>query len=724
MSLRRISGLTLCLMVLFVMGCGSGSDSAQESGTAGNGVVDATDDGTGAPELGDMTCWVEAVMGTPIGSMDGLPEQVVPGTSGDDNASGTSTFNPGDGTAPPPLEGRIRIAGMDDDLAELATHAYEIAIRGDAAPAITDDTLTVTLSRSGGCKRHDFTLVASRDFMAGATAADPVELDFTIVHNNHGDLCEAYLTDRVAFDLTTIKNRYQAAYPTGDGAVFLAFQPPDGSACGYDGIEYDAAAGSSQAQAIKIGFIVAGERPTYLRSAQLAVDEMNAEGGLFGKSVELVNLVNRSASLPLSIQTAENMILNDGVVAIIGPNRSTHAVGVGPLAQRYGVPMVTTAASNPRVTEAGDYVFMASVTDTFQGRVMAQFARQDLAVQRVALLTLSGDVYTEGIAEFFAANFETLGGSVVVEAFYDDGATDFTEQLTRIADTRPEAFFISGFNQDIGPITRQARAIPMRNAAGEPTLFLGTDTWDSEILLADEEAELEGSFFTTHFSPDTDEPAAQAFIEAYQTAYNAVPTGGDAVNYDAVQLLFDAIERAHSLDPEAIREQLQATENYAGATHIAGYDANRHPAKSAVILTIEDGEKKFHRQIDPPLRGAVVINDAGEPWESDPYALQAATITGDTLTITAAYGGGCRTHHFTLVAAAAFMESDPVQLRVSLHHDANDDLCKAYLMEAYDFDLTPIKTRYQDSYGARAGTIILRLDNAPDAADLVYQFAS
>ena len=131
----------------------------------------------------------------------------------------------------------------------------------------------------------------------------------------------------------------------------------------------------------------------------------------------------------------------------------------------------------------------------------------------------------------------------------------------------------------------------MRNAAGESTLFLGTDTWDSEVLLADEDAELEGSFFTTHFSPDTDEPTAQAFIEAYQAAYGAVPSGGDAVNYDAVRLLYEAIERAGSLDPEAIREQLQATEHYAGATRIARYDANRHPAKSSVILTIEERRK-------------------------------------------------------------------------------------------------------------------------------------
>ena len=481
---------------------------------------------------------------------------------------------------------------------------------------------------------------------------------------------------------------------------------------------------SEQAGTVKVGFIVAGERPTYLRSAQLAVGEINASGGVLGTPVELVSLVNREASLPLSIQTAEDMILQDGVIAIIGPNRSTHAVAVGPLAQRYAVPMVTTAASNPRVTEAGDFVFMASVTDAFQGRVMAQFARDDLGVRTVALLTLRGDVYTEGISEFFAVNFRQLGGSVVTEAFYDSGTMEFDNLITGLAAQRPDAFFISAFIPEIAEIVRQAKAIPMRNTAGEPTLLLGTDTWDSEILLAEAGADLEGSYFTTHFSTDTQEPAAQAFIAAYLAAYGAEPSGGDAVNYDAVFLLHGAIERAGSLDPDAVRQQLAATENYAGATRIARYDGNRHPAKSSVILTIEGGEKRFFRQIDPPGGRVVIHEDPAQErdrWGTDPFVVNAATIVGDTLTVNVSYGGGCRRHLLTLVASDVFMESHPVRLAAALAHDANGDLCRAWLTEDHDFDLTSIRRMYQDAYREDAGTIVLRLENAPEP-ELFYEF--
>ena len=242
---------------------------------------------------------------------------------------------------------------------------------------------------------------------------------------------------------------------------------------------------SEESQTVKIGFIVAGDRAPYLNGAQLAVDEINERGGIFGTPIELVSLINIEASLPLSIQTTKNMILKDKVIAIIGPNRSTHAVAVGPIAQQYRVPMITTAASNPNVTTAGDFVFMASVTDTFQGKVLAQFAIEELNVTTVAILTLSGDVYTEGISEFFARNFSRLGGEIVANEFYESGTTDFTEQLTRIAATQPEALFISSFAGEIGPITQQARAMSLQNATGIPTLFLGTDTWDNEVLLAD-----------------------------------------------------------------------------------------------------------------------------------------------------------------------------------------------------------------------------------------------
>ena len=350
---------------------------------------------------------------------------------------------------------------------------------------------------------------------------------------------------------------------------------------------------------LKIGFVVAGERVTYPNGAEMAVTEINQRGGLLGMPVELIGHINKEAGPEVSVQIAETLIVEDEIIALVGPNRSSHAVEVGPIAQRYGIPMITTTATNPNVTKAGDFVFMASFTDSFQGAVMAQFAIADLNLSTAALMTRKGDLYTEGISEFFALNFSQLGGKVVANEFYEGDSSDFTAQLTDIAAAKPDVLFISGFTLDVALITQQARGVPLLNADGEPTIFLGADSWDSELLFDDEGAEVEGSFFSGHFSPDTNEPMARAFVNTYESIYNSTPTGGVAVSYDAVKLLFEAVERAGSLDPEKIRDQLAATENYIGATTIAGYDENRHPTKSAVIFTIKDGKKQFYKQVTP-----------------------------------------------------------------------------------------------------------------------------
>ncbi|MDE0398620.1 MAG: hypothetical protein OXL96_12560 [Candidatus Poribacteria bacterium] len=119
--------------------------------------------------------------------------------------------------------------------------------------------------------------------------------------------------------------------------------------------------------------------------------------------------------------------------------------------------------------------------------------------------------------------------------------------------------------------------------------------------------------------------------------------------------------------------------------------------------------------------GTVFVGDAGDRFGTDAYALNSATITDDMLNISVSYSGGCEEHQFTLVVSERFLESFPVQLHVSIAHDANNDTCEAYPTENYRFDLTPIKTMYQAAYRQEAGTIILRLKDAPEG-ELVYEF--
>ena len=110
--------------------------------------------------------------------------------------------------------------------------------------------------------------------------------------------------------------------------------------------------------------------------------------------------------------------------------------------------------------------------------------------------------------------------------------------------------------------------------------------------------------------------------------------------------------------------------------------------------------------------------------QSDPFALNSASVTGNVLTVSVSYSGGCRSHEFVLTAAESFQESSPVQLPVVLTHEDNDDPCEAYPTEQRRFDLTPVKERYQAAYGQDSGTVLLLLQPLPLADDppLVYQF--
>ena len=348
---------------------------------------------------------------------------------------------------------------------------------------------------------------------------------------------------------------------------------------------------------IRIGFMYTSDtRSNSLNGAELAALQLNGEGGAHGREIEIIARGNISDTEQAAV-IAEELILQEGVSAIVGPNRSNYAVIIGPVAQRHGVPMVTTTATNPSVTAAGDFVFMAAFTDDFQGKVMATFATQDLGAKTAAVLTRSESLYSEGLSQTFIDNFTALGGEVVHAQFYMRGDTDFTAQLTAIAEAAPDVFFLPGFSAEIPLVVQQAKTL------GITGILLGGDSWDNSVLISENSEILEGSFFSSLFSADAApgdlSEETDQFITAYSSIFQVPPAGGAALGYDGVRLVVQAMRRADDLTPTAIRDQLAATMDYSGATFISGYDENRHPNKSAVINQIVNGEARFYKLIEP-----------------------------------------------------------------------------------------------------------------------------
>ena len=358
---------------------------------------------------------------------------------------------------------------------------------------------------------------------------------------------------------------------------------------------------------IKIGFLYTTPNRNNSRyGAELATMQLNEAGGVRGIPIQLI-----ARGIPTQRFVSENindteyvtelaleLIVEESVSAIVGPNRSTYAVIVGEIAQRHGIPMMATSATNPSVTAAGDFVFMAAFTDDFQGVAMAAFALQDLEAKTAAALTHKDDVYSEGLSQTFVENFTANGGEVVADEFYTAGDTDFTAQLTVIAEATPDVIFSTGFSPEVPLLTRQAREEIEITAT-----FIGGDSWDNTVLIEAAGASIDGSFFSSGFSAEA-EPSdlgedAYQFVTAYTAMFGVVPDGGAALGYDALRLVVQAMRRADDLTPTAVRDQLAATMNYSGATFISGYDENRHTSKSVVIKRIVNGEVQFHKLIEP-----------------------------------------------------------------------------------------------------------------------------
>ncbi len=330
------------------------------------------------------------------------------------------------------------------------------------------------------------------------------------------------------------------------------------------------------------------------QATQLAADRVNDAGGLrIGTGHRLVELLfEDSKDRPeVAVSAARKLINQSGAVAIIGPILSRNAIAAATVAESLQVPMITPTATHPEVTAGKRFVFRVAFVDDVQARVLARFARQELAADRAAVLYDIANAYNQRIAEVFRQVFNQAGGRVVAFESYTSGDTDFTAQLSRIRAAAPDVLLLPNYAAEVALQAEQARR------SGIATPMLGGDAW-AAVRFATQE-EFEGSFFTDHWHVDLANDETPVFTEAYRRLYRQNPTSGAALTYDALGLLFRAIERQGRLDGEALRQGLANTENYLGVTGSISFLRGGDPIKSVVIVKISGGEALFHRQIQP-----------------------------------------------------------------------------------------------------------------------------
>ena len=325
----------------------------------------------------------------------------------------------------------------------------------------------------------------------------------------------------------------------------------------------------------------------------LAIEELNAAGGVLGKKLELITEDNQTKSGE-SATAVKKLISRDKVIALIGEVASGRSNEAAPIAQAAKIPMIAPAATNPSVTQTGDYIFRVCFIDPFQGTVMAKFAKDDLKAQKVAILASVSNAYSVGLAKFFKETFVANGGTVVVEKSFSEGDKDFRAQLTAVKAAGVDAIFVPSYYTEAALIARQARDL------GLTVPLFGGDGWVADELLQIGGEALNGCYYSTHFSPENQDPAVQIFVKKFRTKWAGLnPDAFAALGYDAAFVLVDAIKRAGTTDGPKLRDALAATKNFAGVTGVTNIDANRDASKPAAIIAIKGGKLEFLKTVAP-----------------------------------------------------------------------------------------------------------------------------
>ncbi len=354
---------------------------------------------------------------------------------------------------------------------------------------------------------------------------------------------------------------------------------------------------------LKIGVIQPSNTfTTFSQGAETARVQMNEMGGVLGMQVEFISRNNQPiATEPptpdASVNAAQELIEMEDVFALLGPVYSSNSVEVGPIAQQ-AQRLMLPGSSGANVPAAGDYVFLITVPNPFQGKVMASFAMNpdELGAKTAATIIEEGDVYTTDLVAAFEAAFQEIGGEIVYSGAYIVGDTTFTALLTEIHTVQPDVIFCPGFQPEVPSLISKAREIGITGA------FLGGSAWDDRerfLSILDDNTVLDGSYYPTNFSVATQDPDVQAFVGSYTALFESPPDGIAASGYDAMRLLARAIETAGSLDRVAVRDAFAAVSGYKGATTISHYDENRHPVKSLTIQTITGGQVEHYKIIEP-----------------------------------------------------------------------------------------------------------------------------
>lgn len=374
------------------------------------------------------------------------------------------------------------------------------------------------------------------------------------------------------------------------------------SACGAGGAAGPKNSGNTASgETIKIGMNmelsggVAAYGNAEKEGIDLAVEEINDAGGILGKKIELIEKDNKSDNNEAA-SIAANLTTNDKVVAVVGPATSGAVKASVPNMTKAAVPVITPSATDDAITVQNDavqeFIFRVCFQDSFQGVILEKYAQDNLKADKAVIIGDNSSDYAIGLTKAFK---ETYKGTIVKEENFVAGDKDYQAILTKIKNEDFDVIYIPGYYTEAGLIIKQAREMGIKQP------IIGADGFGDEKLVETAGAEhVSNVFYTGHFS--TEAPATDKvtpFVESFSKKYGKQPSAFNALGYDSVYMLKQAIEDADSADSAKITEALAKIKGFVGVTGEMSMDKNHNPEKSAVVLGLTDGKETSAETVNP-----------------------------------------------------------------------------------------------------------------------------
>ena len=358
----------------------------------------------------------------------------------------------------------------------------------------------------------------------------------------------------------------------------------------------DATPNTDGAKVIKIGIFepASGDNGAGGKQEAIGIQYANSkvntvEIGGETYEVKLVQVDNESSND--KAPTAAATLVSEGCSVVLGSYGSGVSIAASDVFKNAGVPAIGVTCTNPQVTEGNTHYFRICFLDPFQGKVLANYAKENFGATKAYCLSKLGDDYSGGLVHFFTEEFKKNGGKVISEEF-QDGNSDFTSYITKAKNEGCDVFF--------APTSTEAAALIIEQAASQGLTMplMAGDTWDANVILNAAKGK-DVTIYVTTFYQEGGNPEFDAGVKEFinSTPTNLANNGGDdtvsavtAMGYDAYFTALEAIKAAGSADPKAVNEALWGVK-YEGVTgHIEFDTVNGDAARDSAYVKTANTE--------------------------------------------------------------------------------------------------------------------------------------